>query len=63
MLAAMFICGLRQYVGGVKQMQYIAVDKIANEPLKQRTIKIAQDRANIIGMLKMGGEQKQLEAI
>lgn len=55
--------GLRQYVGGVKQMQYIAVDKIADEPLKLRTIKIAQDRANIIGMLKMGGgESKQLEA-
>lgn len=47
--------GIRQYVSGVKQMQYIAVDKITDEPLKQRTIKKSQDRANIIGLLKAGG--------
>jgi hypothetical protein len=53
----------KQYVRAVKGMNYINIDGITDEPLKQRTLKIAQDRANVIGLLRMGSpEAKQIEA-
>ncbi len=50
-----------QYVKAVKGMQYIDIDKIKDERLRQRTLNIAQSRANIISMLRMGtAEVKKL---
>lgn len=51
----------RQFAKAVKEMQYINVDAIKDNMLRQKTIRIAQDRANILGMLKLG-ENKQIES-
>ena len=52
-----------QYVKAVKGMQYINVDKITDEQLKQRTLRIAHDRANIVGLLRLGNpDVKQINA-
>lgn len=50
-----------QYVRAVKEMQYIDLDKIKDDVLKQRTVRIAQDRANLIGLLNLG-KPRQIEA-
>lgn len=44
-----------QYVRAVKEMQHIDIDRIKDDCQKQRTIRIAQDRANLIGLMKLGG--------
>ena len=53
----------RQYVRAVKDMQHIDIDRIKDDMLKQRTVRIAQDRANVIGLLKLGGGDRKQVAI
>ena len=43
------------YSKAVKGMQYINIDSIKDDTLRQRTVRIAQDRANVLGLLKLGG--------
>lgn len=44
----------RQYKRAVRRMQHIDIDKITDDQLRQRTIRIAQDRANTIGLMRLG---------
>jgi len=48
------------YTRAVKEMQYIDLDGIKDEPLKQRTLRIAQDRANVVGLLRLGGGDRRI---
>jgi hypothetical protein len=52
---------VNQFVKAVREMQYINIEIIKDEILKQRTIRIVQDRANVIGLLRLG-EPRQIEA-
>jgi hypothetical protein len=51
---------IRRYSKAVKDMNHIRIDTIKDEQLKQRTIRIAQDRANTLGLLKLGTVTKAI---
>lgn len=50
--------GVKKMTNSVKDMAYIRVGDIKDEQKRQRTIQIAQSRANLIGMLKLGGAKE-----
>ncbi len=51
--------GVKRIVRSVRQMQDIRMDKINNEEKKAKTLRIANERASLIGLLKLGNAQQQ----
>jgi len=50
-----YLKGIKQSVKAISEMQYIRVDEINNETLRNRTIQVAQSRMNTMTMLKAAG--------
>jgi hypothetical protein len=46
--------GIKFYRNGVKDMNQIRIDSISDPAKRNKTIQVAQNRANLLGLLKLG---------